>query len=140
MYSPRQRTPGHWRNRGYPGRSPSGGLAAGRTFWCDCKINKTAMEHRKGNIHCSSANALCPTQAIQWDKCNLTRISTNFRFEDFSWMLPWANENGVTGHTRPEGLYVGPHWSKQNWFCAYCRIHRVFTAVLVKSMIVWWNS
>jgi len=36
------------------------------------------MIHRKGIIHifhCSCAiNALCPAQAIQWDKCNLTRF------------------------------------------------------------------
>jgi len=41
------------------------------------------MIHRKGVIHCSCANALCPAQAIQWDKCNLTRFSANFRFGDF---------------------------------------------------------
>jgi len=25
-----------------------------------------------------------PAQAVRWDKCNLTRFSTNLRFEDFS--------------------------------------------------------
>jgi len=53
------------------------------------------MLHRKGIIHCSCANALHPAQAIQWDKCNLTRFPTNSRFEDFSWMLPRVTENAV---------------------------------------------
>jgi len=44
------------------------------------------MVHRKRNIHCSCANALYLAQAIQWDKCNLTRFSTNFRLEDFFWI------------------------------------------------------
>jgi len=64
------------------------------------------MVDRKGNIHWSCANALYPAQAIQWDKCNLTRFSTNFRFEDFSWMLPRAIENAVAGHMRPTGLWL----------------------------------
>jgi len=38
------------------------------------------MVDRKGIINCSCANALYPAQASQWDKCNLTRFSTNFRF------------------------------------------------------------
>jgi len=62
------------------------------------------MVHKKGRIHCSCANALYPAQAIQWDKCNLTRFSTNFRFEDFSWMLPRATENAAPGHMRLTGL------------------------------------
>jgi len=41
------------------------------------------MVHRKGIIHCSGAYALYPAQAIQWDKYNLTRFSTNLKFEDF---------------------------------------------------------
>jgi len=64
------------------------------------------MVHRKSIIHCSCANALDPTQAIQWDKCNLTRISTNFRFDDFSWMLPRATENALAGHMHPAALYL----------------------------------
>jgi len=59
------------------------------------------MVHKR---YCSSAKALHPAQAIQWDKCNLTRFSTNFRFEDFSWML--ATENAVAGHMRTAGLYL----------------------------------
>jgi len=55
------------------------------------------MVHRKGSIHCSCANVLYPEQAIQWDKCNYTRFSTNFRYEDFSWMCPWDTENAVAG-------------------------------------------
>jgi len=43
------------------------------------------MVHRKSIIHCSCRNALYPAQAIQWDKCNLTDFSTNFRFEHFPW-------------------------------------------------------
>ena len=31
-------------------------------------------------------------------------ISTYFKFEDFSWMLPRATENAVAGHMRPAGL------------------------------------
>jgi len=42
------------------------------------------MAHRKSSIHCSCTNALYPAQAIQWNKCNLTRFSTNFKFEVFS--------------------------------------------------------
>jgi len=53
------------------------------------------MVHRKRSIHCSYANALYLAQAIQWDKCNLTRFSTNFRFEDSLWMIPRATENAV---------------------------------------------
>jgi len=49
------------------------------------------MLHRKGIIHCC-ANALDPAQTIRWDKCSLTRFSTNFTFDDFSWMLPRSNE------------------------------------------------
>jgi len=30
--------------------------------------------HRKVIIHCSCANTLYPAQAIQWNKCNLTRF------------------------------------------------------------------
>jgi len=62
------------------------------------------MVHRKAIIHCSCANALYPTQAIQWNKRNLTRFSTNFRFEDFSWMHLRATENAVAGHMRSAGL------------------------------------
>jgi len=62
------------------------------------------MVHRKGSMHCSCANALYLVQVIQWDKCNLTRFSTNFRFEDFSWMIPRATENAVAGHMQPVGL------------------------------------
>jgi len=42
------------------------------------------MVHRKRSIYCSCANAHHLAQAIQRDKYNLTRFSTNFRFEDFS--------------------------------------------------------
>jgi len=59
------------------------------------------MLHRKAIVHCSCANA---AQAIQWDKCSLTRFSTNFRFEGFSWMLPRATENAEEGHMRPAAL------------------------------------
>jgi len=45
--------------------------------------------------YCSYANALHPAQVVQWDKCNLTRFSTNFRFDYFSWMLLRATENAV---------------------------------------------
>jgi len=41
------------------------------------------MVHRKGIVNCSCTNALYPVQAIQWAKCNFTRFSTYFRFEDF---------------------------------------------------------
>jgi len=46
------------------------------------------MVGRKGIIHRSCANSLCPAQAIQWNKCNLTRFSTNSKFEGFFWMVP----------------------------------------------------
>jgi len=62
------------------------------------------MVHTKGSIHCSCANALYPAQAIQWDKCNLTSFSTNFKFEVFSWMRLRATENAVAGHMRPAVL------------------------------------
>jgi len=42
------------------------------------------MMHKKGFVNFSCANALYTAQAIQWDKCNLTRFSTYFKFEDFS--------------------------------------------------------
>jgi len=42
------------------------------------------MVHRKRIIHCSCANPLYPAQAVQWNKCILTRFSTNFKFEVFS--------------------------------------------------------
>ena len=64
------------------------------------------MVHRKGIIHCSCAKALHPAQAIQWDKCNLTRLSPNFTFEDFSWLLLRAIQNAVAGHMRPAGLQL----------------------------------
>jgi len=60
----------------------------------------TVMVHREGIIHCSCASELYPAQAVQWDRCNLTRFSTNFRFEDSSWMLPRATENAVAGYPR----------------------------------------
>jgi len=59
------------------------------------------MLHRKGIIYCSCTNAV---QAIQWDKCNLGRFPTNFKFEGFSGMLPRATENAVASHMRPAGL------------------------------------
>jgi len=59
------------------------------------------MVHRKGSIHSSCAKALYSAQEIQWDKCNLIRFSTNFRFEDFSWRRPRAR------HSR--GPVVGPN-------------------------------
>jgi len=62
------------------------------------------MVYRKDIIHCSCSNTLYPAQAIQWDKCNLKPFSTNFRFEDFSCMLPRAIEKAVAGHMRPAGL------------------------------------
>jgi len=62
------------------------------------------MVPRKGSIHCSCANALYPEQVMHWDKCNLTCFSTNFRFEDFSWMLMWATENAVADNMRSTGL------------------------------------
>jgi len=42
------------------------------------------MIHRKGIVHCSYANTLCPAREIQGDEWKLTRFATNFRFEDFS--------------------------------------------------------
>jgi len=35
------------------------------------------MIGRRGIIHHSCANTLDPAQAIQWNKCNLKRFSTN---------------------------------------------------------------
>ena len=57
------------------------------------------MVHRNDIIRCSCANKLCLAQAIQWDKCNLTRFSTSFKFEDFFWMLPRAAQNIVADHS-----------------------------------------
>jgi len=37
-------------------------------------------------------------------KCDLTRFSTNFRFENFSWMLPQATEDTVAAHMQLTGL------------------------------------
>jgi len=83
VYSSRQRTPEHRiKYRLYLIRCPSGGIAKGRTFQFDLKIinkTKTIMFHTKGIIHWSCANALYLTQAIQRDKCNLTRF---IRFQD----------------------------------------------------------
>ena len=62
------------------------------------------MLHRKGIIHCSCANTLYPAQGIQWNRRNLTRFSTNFKFEVFFWMISQAAENAVAGHTQPVGL------------------------------------
>jgi len=62
------------------------------------------MLHRTGVIHCACANALYPAQAVQWNKCNLTRFSTNFKFDVFFWMLPRATENGRAGHMQPTGM------------------------------------
>jgi len=62
------------------------------------------MLHRKGIIHCPCANTLYLGQAIQWNKCNLTRFSTNFKFEVFFWMIPQAAENAVAGHMQTAGL------------------------------------
>jgi len=62
------------------------------------------MVNRKGSIHCSCANALYPGQAIQWDKCNLTHFSTNFRFKSFSGTRPRATENAVADRMRPAVL------------------------------------
>jgi len=45
------------------------------------------MLHRKGIIHCSCENPLYPAEAIQLNKCNLTRFATNFKFEVFSEIL-----------------------------------------------------
>jgi len=39
------------------------------------------MVHRGGVVYCFCANE---AQEIQRRKCNLTRFSANFRFEDFS--------------------------------------------------------
>jgi len=64
------------------------------------------MIHSQGIIHCFCANALYRAQAIHWDKYNLTRFSTYFRFEDFSWMLLWVTDNAVAGHMRPVGLHL----------------------------------
>jgi len=62
------------------------------------------MVYRKGIIHCACANVIYPAQEIHWYKCNLTCFSTNFRFEDFSWMLPRAAEYAVACHTRSARL------------------------------------
>jgi len=62
------------------------------------------MLHRKGIIHCSCANTLYLAQAIQWNKCNLTRFSKNFKFEVFFWIIPRATENAVAGHMQPSDL------------------------------------
>jgi len=108
MYSPRQRTPGHRENTwGHTVRCPRGGLGEGHTFQFDRKKDKTIMVRRKGIIHRSYANALYPAQAIQWNKCNLTRFSTNLKFEDFFWMVPQATENAVAGHMQCADLQLG---------------------------------
>jgi len=60
--------------------------------------------NREGAIHFACANALYPVEAIQGVKCIFKRFSTNLRFEDFSWMFPWATENAAAGHMRPAGL------------------------------------
>jgi len=56
----------------------------GNGFW------KCVRTLRKCIIRCSCANVLDPAQAIPWNKCNLTRFWTNFKFEDFFWMVPRA--------------------------------------------------
>jgi len=62
------------------------------------------MLHRKGIIHCSCANALYLAQAIQWNKCNLTRFSKNFKFEVFFSMILRVANIAVAGHMQPAGL------------------------------------
>jgi len=58
--------------RGYLDMYPSGGLAAAKPSNLIVKlINKTKFQTER---HCSCANALYPVQAIQQDKCNLTRF------------------------------------------------------------------
>jgi len=66
------------------------------------------MVRRKDIIHCSCANALYPVQAIQRDKCNLTRFSTKFRFEYFPECFRGLFETlwRATCGPRPAG---GPH-------------------------------
>jgi len=41
---------------------------------------------------------------IIWNHQGFARFSTNFRFEDFSWMLLRATENTVAGHMWRAGL------------------------------------
>jgi len=69
------------------------------------------MGHRKAIIHCSCANALYPAQAIQWDKCNFTRFSTNFIFEDFSWIDSVGHRKRSGGPHAAHGPAVGPRFS-----------------------------
>ena len=71
------------------------------------------MLHRKGIIHCSCANTLYLAQAIPWNKCNLARFSTNFKFEG-------CFLNDSTGHWiccggphADRGPVVAPHWLNQ---------------------------
>jgi len=65
------------------------------------------MVDRKGIINCSCANALYPAQASQWDKCNLTRFSTNFRF-----FL-----NATAGHWK---CYAGSHAARMPVIGRHC--------------------
>ena len=63
------------------------------------------MVHRKGIIQCSCANTLySASYAVK--KYNLVRFSTNFKFEDFFWVLSGATENAVAGHTQSAGLQL----------------------------------
>ena len=62
------------------------------------------MVHRKGFVKFSCANALYTAQAIHWDKCNLTRFSKYFKFEDFSKIFLRTTDNADVGHMQPAGL------------------------------------
>jgi len=100
---------------------------------------------QKDIIHCTCASALYPTQIIHWDKCNLTHFSTNFRFEDFSLILPRAGENSVAGYMLPAGLQFdytdlgGIIWRYMEiWLLFYvggtiCNITMVFSFHWMKS-------
>ena len=61
------------------------------------------MEHRK--VLFTVLVQIHFIQRKQFSETDVTsHFSTNFRCEDFSWMLPRAPENAVAGHMRPTGL------------------------------------
>ena len=75
------------------------------------------MLHRKGVNRGSCANSLYPTQARQWEKENLTRCSTNFKFESFFLNAsagPWKRCGGPHAASGP---VVWSHWRNQTTWC-----------------------
>ena len=104
-------------------------------FFIYFKIDETntTMVYIKFYIHFSFANTHYPVQANQWDKCNLTRFSTNFRFKVFSWMLPRVTENAVTGYMRPVGLFLDHTdlvHSKKNCYKVVKILQLIFTRII----------